>query len=56
MVITTGISAAAIGAIIGAIGSAAAMIINAVHKRNQNKKDQQTHEERLLKIVIKLLF
>jgi gas vesicle protein len=50
MVITTGISAAAIGGIIGAIGSAAVMIIKAVHGRNQNKKDQQIHEEKLLEI------
>lgn len=50
MVITTGISAAAIGGIIGAIGSAAVMIIKAAHGRNQNKKDQQTHEEKLLEI------
>lgn len=50
MVITTGISAAAIGAIIGAIGSAAAMIIKAAHGRNQNKKDQQIHEENLVKL------
>ena len=50
MVITTGISAAAIGGIIGAIGSAAVMIIKAAHGRNQNKKDQQIHEERLLEI------
>lgn len=50
MVITTGISAAAIGGIIGAIGSAAVMIIKAAHGRNQNKKDQQIHEEKLLEI------
>lgn len=50
MVITTGVSAAAIGGIIGAIGSAAVMIIKAAHGRNQNKKDQQTHEEKLLEI------
>ena len=50
MVITTGISAAAIGGIIGAIGSAVVMIIKAAHGRNQNKKDQQIHEEKLLEI------
>lgn len=48
--VVTGISAAAIGGVIGAIGSAAVIIINAFYKRNQNKKDQLEHEEKLLEI------
>lgn len=39
-----------IGAIIGAIGVALVNIIKAAYGRNQNKKDQQQHEENLLKI------
>lgn len=49
--VITGISAAAIGGIIGAIGSAAALIINAVHKRNQNKKDQYDYSLNLVRVV-----
>lgn len=37
--------------VIGAVGSAIAMIIKAAFSRNQNKKDQQDHEENLLKIA-----
>lgn len=51
MVITTGISAAAIGGVIGAIGSAAVMIIKAAHGRNQNKKDQYDYSLNLVRIV-----
>lgn len=39
-----------IGAIIGAAGTAIAMIIKSLFTRNQNRKDQQLHEENLLKI------
>ncbi len=39
-----------VGAIIGAIGVALVNIIKAAYGRNQNKKDQQQHEENLLKI------
>lgn len=39
-----------IGAIIGAIGTAAAMIIKSLFTRNQNSKDRMDHEENLLKI------
>ena len=44
------IETAVIGGIIGAAGTAIAMIIKAAHGRNQNKADQQQHEENLLKI------
>lgn len=39
-----------VGAIIGAAGTAIAVIVKAAYGRNQNKKDQQQHEENLLKI------
>lgn len=39
-----------IGAIIGAVGTAAAMIIKSLFTRNQNSKDRMDHEENLLKI------
>lgn len=39
-----------IGAIIGAAGTAIAMIIKSLFTRNQNSKDRMDHEERLLKI------
>ena len=41
---------AVIAAIIGAIGTALVGIIKATHGRNQNKKDQQIHEENLIKL------
>lgn len=40
----------AIGTIIGAIGTVLVNLIKAAYGRNQNRKDQQIHEERLLKI------
>lgn len=40
----------AIGTIIGAIGTVLVNLIKAAHSRNQNRKDQQIHEENLLKI------
>ena len=40
----------AIGTIIGAAGTVLVNLIKAAHGRNQNRKDQQIHEERLLKI------
>ena len=39
-----------IGAIIGAAGTAIAMIIKSLFTRNQNSKDRMDHEENLLKI------
>ena len=39
-----------IGAIIGATGTAIAMIIKSLFTRNQNSKDRMDHEENLLKI------
>lgn len=45
------IETAVIAGIIGAAGSAVAMIVKALYGRNQNKKDQQEHEENLLKIA-----
>ena len=39
--------------LIGAIGAAGTVLVNlikAAYGRNQNRKDQQIHEERLLKI------
>ena len=51
MVITGTAIAAAIGGIIGAIGSAAVMIIKAAHGRNQNKKDQYDYSLNLVRIV-----
>ena len=39
-----------IGAIIGAAGTAVAMIIKSLFTRNQNSKDRMDHEENLLKI------
>ena len=41
---------AIISGIIAAVGIALVNLIKAVHGRNQNKKDQQLHEEKLLKI------
>ena len=41
---------AAISAFVGAIGVALVNVIKAVYGRNQNRKDQQLHEENLLKI------
>ena len=40
----------AIGTIIGTAGTVLVNLIKAAHGRNQNRKDQQIHEERLLKI------
>ena len=40
-----------IAGIIGAAGTAIAMVIKSLFSRNQNRKDQQEHEENLLKIV-----
>lgn len=40
----------AIGTIIGAAGTVLVNVIKAAYSRNQNRKDQQLHEERLLKI------
>lgn len=37
-------------ALVSAIGGAAAAIIGAAFKRNQNKKDQYEHEEKLIKL------
>lgn len=45
------IETAVIAGVIGAAGSAIAMIVKALYSRNQNKKDQQEHEENLLKIA-----
>ena len=39
-----------VGAIIGAAGTAIAMIIKSLFSRNQNSKDEMDHEENLLKI------
>lgn len=39
-----------IGGIIGAVGTAIAVVIKAFYSRNQNKQDQQIHEENLVKI------
>ena len=41
---------AVIGAIIGAIGTAVAMIIKSLFTRNQNLKDRMDHEENLIKL------
>ena len=41
---------AAISAFVGAIGVALVNVIKAAYGRNQNRKDQQQHEENLLKI------
>lgn len=43
-----------VGAIIGAVGTAIAVIIKSLFSRNQNRKDQQQHEENLLKIGIEM--
>lgn len=40
-----------IAGIIGAAGTAIAMVIKSLFSRNQNRKDQQEHEENLLKIA-----
>lgn len=40
----------AIGTIIGAAGTVIVNLIKAAHGRNQNRKDQQIHEENLLRI------
>lgn len=40
-----------IAGIIGATGTAIAMVIKSLFSRNQNRKDQQEHEENLLKIA-----
>lgn len=40
----------AIGTIIGAAGTVLVNLIKAAHGRNQNRKDQQIHEENLLRI------
>lgn len=40
----------AIGTIIGAVGTVLVNLIKAAHGRNQNRKDQQIHEENLLRI------
>lgn len=39
-----------IGAIIGALGTTAAMIIKSLFCRNQNSKDRMEHEENLIKL------
>ena len=39
-----------IGGIIGAIGTAIAVVIKALYSRNQNKQDQYQHEEALVKL------
>lgn len=39
-----------IGGLIGAIGTAIAVVIKALYSRNQNKQDQQIHEENLVKL------
>lgn len=39
-----------IGGLIGAIGTAIAVVIKALYSRNQNKQDQQIHEENLIKL------
>lgn len=44
----------AIGTIIGAAGTVIVNLIKAAHSRNQNRKDQQIHEERLLKIGMEM--
>lgn len=44
----------AIGTIIGAAGTVVVNLIKAAHGRNQNRKDQQIHEERLLKIGMEM--
>ena len=41
---------AVIGAIIGAVGTAVAMIIKSLFTRNQNSKDRMDHEENLIKL------
>ena len=41
---------AVIAAIIGAVGTALVGIIKAAYGRNQNKRDQQQHEENLIKL------
>lgn len=45
------IETAVAAGIIAAVGSAVALIIKALFSRNQNRKDQQEHEENLLKIA-----
>ena len=40
-----------IAGIIGAAGTAVALVIKSLFSRNQNRKDQQEHEENLLKIA-----
>ena len=40
-----------IAGIIGAAGTAVALVIKSLFSRNQNRKDQQEHEENLLKIL-----
>lgn len=42
---------AIVAGVIAAVGSAVALIIKALFSRNQNRKDQQEHEENLLKIA-----
>lgn len=44
----------AIGTIIGAVGTVLVNLIKAAYGRNQNRKDQQIHEERLLKIGMEM--
>lgn len=39
-----------VGAIIGAVGTAIAVIVKSLFSRNQNSKDRMDHEENLLKI------
>ena len=39
-----------VGAIIGAAGTAIAIIVKSLFSRNQNSKDEMDHEENLLKI------
>lgn len=40
----------AIGTIVGAVGTVLVNLIKTAHSRNQNRKDQLDHEERLLRI------
>lgn len=39
-----------IGGLVGAIGTAIAVVIKALYSRNQNKQDQYQHEEALVKL------
>lgn len=43
-----------LAAVIGAAGTALGVVIKSLYSRNQNKKDQQDHEENLLKISMSM--